>query len=114
MTHRTSGHETDGQPSEPRGVRPDHPRRRLALEYLSARDSSIVLDELAVVVAARESERIADDRAAIDDVAAALHHVHLPKLADDGLVEYDAERRVVAPAVVTVRGPRSAPPDDGA
>ncbi|WP_415379085.1 hypothetical protein [Halosimplex sp. TS25] len=41
----------------------------------------------------------ADDGPAGDeqrrDAAVALHHIHLPKLADAGLIEYDAEAKVV-------------------
>ncbi|WP_435182022.1 DUF7344 domain-containing protein [Halorussus sp. AFM4] len=82
-------------------------RRRFALRALADRESPVALDGLAAAVARREAAdadgppREASGTAApasptpdatpaaTDDVAEALHHVHLPKLADAGVVDYD-------------------------
>ena len=83
-------------------------RRRYALAALADREPPVSLSELAAAVATREAsdaDRPSDDTAgaardatttvAADDVAQALHHVHLPKLADAGVVDYDAAENTV-------------------
>lgn len=62
-------------------------RRRAVLTVLAGTDGEIDLDELAPAVAAREEE--AGDGPA--DVRVTLHHVHLPMLADAGVLDYDHE-----------------------
>jgi DNA-binding transcriptional ArsR family regulator len=64
--------------------------RRRILRYLQAQDESSV-SELADVLSGwravdRDEMTEPDDRAGIQT---ALVHVHLPKLADDGLIAYD-------------------------
>ncbi|MFC7141316.1 hypothetical protein ACFQMA_15940 [Halosimplex aquaticum] len=70
------------------------PRRRRLLDVLETRDpgARMALSELADRLAAAEGSTSGERR---HDVAAALHHVHLPKLDDAGLVEYDPTERVV-------------------
>lgn len=97
--------ESDGRPN---AVDPDavdaafdalaDERRRLALYYLRGRESA-TLDELATVVSGWQQARAPgtgrvtpDDR---EGVRIALHHVHLPRLADAGFVSYDADAREV-------------------
>ena len=70
-------------------------RRRLTLEVLSDRPSSVALDELAAEVAAREHEN-AGERAT-ETVAVSLHHVHLPKMANLGALSYDPETNQIEP-----------------
>mgnify|MGYP002281222807 CR=1 FL=1 len=69
-----------------------HERRRVILRTLSREEPHAVdLDTLAAAVCERTgppNETAEDDR---KRVRVALRHVHLPKLADSGLVEYDAE-----------------------
>lgn len=60
-------------------------RRRRALQYLAATETTVPLTELANHVAAVES---GGDH---QQVTIDLHHRHLPKLAEEGLVSYDAE-----------------------
>lgn len=60
-------------------------RRRLILELLSESTAPVVLEELAAAVRTREDEPGERD----GDVAVALHHVHLPMLADLGVIDYD-------------------------
>jgi len=73
-------------------------RRRIALSVLSAADGTVDRERLAASVAAREecvSETEVPPRDA-KDVLLSLHHVHLPKLDEAGLVEYDHEAEEVA------------------
>lgn len=60
-------------------------RRRHALRYLTAAERTVPLSELANHVATAESS--SDDQ----QVAIDLHHRHLPKLAEEELISYDAE-----------------------
>ena len=70
-------------------------RRRLALEVLSDRDAPLELDDLATAVAARQSDDDAPEDDVIERTTVSLHHVHLPRLADADVVDYDiAARRV--------------------
>ena len=72
-------------------------RRRLALDVLT--DGSPPLDArtLARRVAARETDSSTESVPSkrVERVHVALYHTHLPKLADFGLVDYDAEEAVV-------------------
>lgn len=74
-------------------------RRRHVLEVLAERDSRILLRDLAAAVASREGETQPDDDspATTHEIAAGLHHVHLPKLDRAGVVDYDARANVVVP-----------------
>lgn len=63
-------------------------RRRVVLEALADGQSTFDLRELAREVAAREDGPTGEET--VDAVALALHHVHLPKMADLGVVAYDA------------------------
>lgn len=100
-------------------------RRRAVCQYLAAADDGVVtLEEVTTHV---DTEERADDdgqptsRDCYHRTAAALHHVHLPRLADDGILEYSPERRLIRPGpalgtaighIRTVRDPiENAPPD---
>lgn len=72
-------------------------RRRHTLQYLVETETTVPLTELAAHVAAAESTR--DQQA----VASDLHHRHLPKLVEEGLVSYDADANLTA---VTAAGHR--------
>lgn len=74
-------------------------RRRRVVRYLNDRRAPIALADLAREVAARE-EGVATDDVGPDEVErvhVSLYHVHVPKLADRGLVEYDPDRGLVSP-----------------
>lgn len=76
-----------------------NPRRQLALAYLRQQDRPVTLTELARRVTAGEvgvsPSEVETDR--VDRVRASLHHTHLPKLANLGLVEYlDDDRHTVS------------------
>lgn len=64
--------------------------RRAVLELLDSGPDSPSRDDLARELAAREADG-EPSVGAIKDVAAQLHHVHLPKLDRTGLIEYDAD-----------------------
>jgi len=64
-------------------------RRRSAVLALARRDDTFV--DLTTLAAELESEWDARNRDTID---AELHHVHLPKLDEVGVIEYDAEATV--------------------
>lgn len=73
-------------------------RRQFVLAYLRQQNRPVSLTELARKTAAWDADvpppPVGDDR--LERVRLSLHHVHLPKLADLGLVEYvDDDRRTV-------------------
>lgn len=97
---------TDGDPrtGEQATIQPsDHhsllavARRQLALDVLAETTSAVDLETLASEIAVREVGRDDVAGATIDDVVADLHHVHLPKLADFGLLSYDPATRWIDP-----------------
>ncbi|WP_436907912.1 DUF7344 domain-containing protein [Halosimplex marinum] len=65
-------------------------RRRAVLAVLDERGAPTPLDELAEAVAARERERAGGSADGHDRLAVSLHHVHLPRMADLGVLDYDA------------------------
>jgi hypothetical protein len=65
-------------------------RRRLVLGVLEDRTTPLSLSTLAEAVATRESDAAQPDAEAVERVTVSLYHHHLPRLADDDLVEYDA------------------------
>jgi len=69
--------------------------RRATIAVLDDRSGRVELSEVASAVAARVDDV---DATAVDAevrVETALHHAHLPKLDDYGVVEYDPEANVV-------------------
>lgn len=71
-------------------------RRRIVLDVLSDQETELTLAELATRVGARESDS-STEAASQMDVQIALHHVHLPLIAEKGLVRYDYETKRVEP-----------------
>ncbi|WP_331236510.1 DUF7504 family protein [Natronorarus salvus] len=74
-----------------------HPRRRRVLAALFSHAGPVTVRDLANDVAAAEAdgpvEDVSDDERSL--VSLDLHHLHLPKLADYGVVAYDTDRRLV-------------------
>lgn len=77
--------------SETFDVLSDH-HRRYVLHYLSRRAPQASLADLVDYVVDRAPDRRSGDRR---HVAMSLHHAHLPKLEQHGLVEYDPANGVV-------------------
>lgn len=82
-------------------------RRRLTLDVLAGRTSPVDLADLAPAIVARQDGIDATTATApggdgpTHRVAVALHHHHLPRLDEAGLVRYDPAERTVAPTDVT-------------
>lgn len=67
-----------------------HPHRRAVLRtLLEAPDDVVAADELIGRLQDREESRTGE-RPSWEHLTVALHHVHVPKLSDAGVVEYDA------------------------
>lgn len=89
-------------------------RRRIALGLLEEADLPIALEELATAITDRETEldtpdaeTSTPDAGDVERVAISLHHVHLPLMADLGVVDYDAaSKRVEAFRALEERPPR--------
>ncbi|USZ69023.1 hypothetical protein NGM10_04620 [Halorussus salilacus] len=73
-------------------------RRRYVLYYLQRHDGPVELGELAEQVAAWENDATVAEVSPSErkSVYSALHQTHLPKLQAAGVVEYDADRSLVA------------------
>lgn len=70
-----------------------HPYRRGVLQYfVDASNETLGIGEVTTHLMGRERERTGDQPER-DRVEVALHHVHLPALADRGVIEYDARSR---------------------
>lgn len=69
--------------------------RRSVLQVVTAEMGAFGLHELAREVAANEDDDA--DESQVEQVAIALHHVHLPKMAELGVLSYDAERHQIEP-----------------
>lgn len=63
-------------------------RRRDAVDVLSNQETAVTLRKLVDSIAARETGTDDVPEEAADAVATALHHVHLPKLDQAGVVSY--------------------------
>lgn len=69
-------------------------RRRYVLYYLHERPDGIAsIDEIADHVVALEGDVERSDHRV--GIVTSLQHVHLPKLADSGMIEYDARSETV-------------------
>lgn len=69
--------------------------RRDVLSVLPEENTSVPLEEIADAIASGRAS--IDEPDSPDQVVAALHHVHLPKLDDADVVSYDTETKTVTP-----------------
>lgn len=77
-------------------------RRRLLLAVMRNYGEAVTLPDAAEEVAARETGHTVRNISAehVTEVYLSLYHDHLPRLVDAGLLEYDQERDLVAPAAI--------------
>lgn len=75
----------------------DH--RRAVVEILAEKERAVILSPLAREVTAKTQDVALETptEAEIERMELELHHNHLPKLEDAGVVDYDHEINVVAP-----------------
>lgn len=72
-------------------------RRRRTLRALSEQEPPIATETLAETVASEDPESGGEQvpKEAVDRVAVRLHHLCLPRLAEEGLLMYDSKRNLV-------------------
>lgn len=70
----------------------NHQRRDLLQYFLDVPDRTATVDECISHLLERCEERTGE-RPAHDRIEAALYHIHIPKLVEAGVVEYDARSR---------------------
>jgi hypothetical protein len=72
-------------------------RRRLVLGALEGQTTPVDLADLASKIAEREAGLDTADTETVEHVKLTLHHIHLPKMDDFGVLTYDRDnRRVMA------------------
>ena len=73
-----------------------HPYRRFVLYYLTNESETVAVDTLAAAIATWEESHTGRDRSADRDVIEVeLHHTHLPKLVDAGVVTVRADGNAI-------------------
>ena len=70
-------------------------RRRLALDYLADRTDPVDIEELAAAIAEREADENCHEDDTVRQVAVRLPPVHLPKMAEVGVIDYEPASSVV-------------------
>lgn len=70
-------------------------RRRLCLYMRETDDEIFPFDKLVDYLVRWESKKNPKSGERRDRIATTLHHIHLPKLADFGVIEYDKRSRAV-------------------
>ncbi|WP_137283576.1 DUF7344 domain-containing protein [Halorussus salinisoli] len=72
-----------------------HYDRRAILGYLrDTSDDTATIDELVDHLVAKKTEQTGEQPGR-DHVLSTLHHVHVPKLADAGVIDYDARNKEI-------------------
>jgi hypothetical protein len=73
--------------------------RRLVLAIIAAEQRSLTLNDLTKSVLKHNHHtpitEVSED--VLEEIRLSLHHVHLPKLASEGLITYDPDRRLMEP-----------------
>ena len=89
--------------------------RRLVLRFLSDCEFMVPLADLAAGAVARDANEdpaeVVDGRT-VERTKVQLHHVHVPALADAGLVDYDTRSKMVALTAAGERVSRRLPVGD--
>jgi len=76
-----------------------HPHRRTVLALLTAERRSLTLNDLTQTVLkySYQASPTAVSEDALTEIRLSLYHVHLPKLASEGLITFDPDRQFVEP-----------------
>lgn len=72
----------------------NHDRRAIVAYLRDATCQTATVDELADHLVERRTER-SGERPGRSHVVSTLHHIHVPKLADAGVVDYDARTKEI-------------------
>lgn len=72
-------------------------QRRFVLDVLAGNTTPIGLEELSAGIAARKDGIETVDDETIERMAIELHHNHLPRLDEAGLIEYEPDNQTVDP-----------------
>lgn len=73
-----------------------HPYRRHVLYYMRANSGVVAIDTLTAMLANElEGPSATAGRETPEDIEAALHHTHLPKLAEAGLITFAQDEQSV-------------------
>ena len=77
----------------------EHKHRRIVLAALAEQQQSLSTDDLANAIVEHDYHTPPTEAAdeTVTKIQIALQHVHLPKLAEAGFVQYDSERQLVEP-----------------
>ncbi|WP_312908275.1 DUF7344 domain-containing protein [Natronosalvus caseinilyticus] len=76
-----------------------HQRRRAVLDFLLTHDRPLTLNDLRNEVVEEEQNTDITEIPSqqVKQTHISLHHVHIPKLEDKGVVNYDPNRNIVEP-----------------
>ncbi|QSW98962.1 DUF7344 domain-containing protein [Haloterrigena alkaliphila] len=76
-----------------------HQHRRIVLGLLAAEQRSLTLNDLtqAVLKHNHQTSITAVSEDVLTEIRLSLYHVHLPKLASEGIITYDPDRQLVEP-----------------
>lgn len=67
-----------------------HPYRRYALYYLTNESAEVGIETLAATIATWDGEQTGTDQSTTHtDIRTALRHIHIPKLAEAGIITVD-------------------------
>ncbi|PGF14167.1 hypothetical protein CP556_24380 [Natrinema sp. CBA1119] len=76
-----------------------HQHRRIVLGILAAEQRSLTLNDLTQTVLKYNHQtsitEVSED--VLTEIRLLLYHVHLPKLASEGIITYDPDRQLVEP-----------------
>lgn len=70
-------------------------RRRTTLNVLTNYSAPVELTKLAARVASQEIDGEVAEEKIVERVGISLHHVHLPKMAELGVIDYDPDTTVI-------------------
>lgn len=77
----------------------EHKHRRIVLAALTDQHQSLSINDLTNAIVKHNHHTPPAEAAdeTVTQIQTALHHVHLPKLAEAGLIQYDPEQQLVEP-----------------